>query len=118
MRYLLISFYLFLFGVRFTFAQNNNDIVIGKKINIHSTILNEERICLISLPDSYNDSSDVDKKYPILILLDGATFFTVTSRTVHFMSSERNRTLIEKEILLSQKLRPNDQILWEVEGNF
>tara|TARA_R110000744_G_scaffold208401_1_gene327060 strand:+ start:32720 stop:33544 length:825 start_codon:yes stop_codon:yes gene_type:complete len=100
MRYLLISFYLFLFGVRFTFAQNNNDIVIGKKINIHSTILNEERICLISLPDSYNDSSDVDKKYPILILLDGATFFTVTSRTVHFMSSERNRNNFMPETIV------------------
>ena len=100
MRYLLISFYLFLFGVRFTFAQNNNDIVIGKKINIHSTILNEERICLISLPDSYNDSSDVDKKYPILILLDGATFFTVTSRIVHFMSSERNRNNFMPETIV------------------
>ncbi|MBI9040257.1 alpha/beta hydrolase-fold protein [Lutibacter sp.] len=100
MKHLLITFYIILFGVQFTFGQNNNDIVNGKKINIHSGILNEDRICLLSLPDSYNDSSEIEKKYPIIILLDGYTHFKTASGIVHFMSSNRNRNHLMPETIV------------------
>lgn len=100
MKHLLITFYIILFGVQFTFGQNNNDIVTGKKINIHSGILNEDRICLLSLPDSYNDSSEIEKKYPIIILLDGYTHFKTASGIVHFMSSNRNRNHLMPETIV------------------
>lgn len=100
MKHHLITFYIILFIVQFTFGQNNNDIVTGKKINIHSGILNEDRVCLLSLPESYNDTANVEKKYPILILLDGSTYFKTASGIVHFMSSNRNRNHLMPETII------------------
>ena len=89
-----------LFGVQTTFGQNETDIIIGSKFTINSSILNEDRTCLISLPDSYNDSSTAEKKYPIIILLDGYTFFKIASGIVHFMSSNRNRNYFMPETII------------------
>ncbi len=87
----MIAFFgIIIFGVQTLCAQQNNDIIIGSKFVINSTILDEDRTCLISLPDSYNDSSEVKKKYPIMILLDGYTHFKTASGIVHFMGSDRN----------------------------
>ncbi|KJD32389.1 hypothetical protein PW52_15720, partial [Tamlana sedimentorum] len=69
-----VILYILLSGVQTTFGQNEtDDIIVGSKFVIKSNILDEERTCLISLPDSYNNSSEVDKKYPVIILLDGYT---------------------------------------------
>lgn len=92
--------YILLSGVLTTFGQNKEDIVIGSKFVIKSNILDEERTCLISLPDSYNDSSEVPKKYPIIILLDGHTHFKTVSGIVHFMSSRRNRNNLMPESII------------------
>jgi hypothetical protein len=100
MKLLPIIFYIILFSVQSTFGQNNKDIVTKKKFNIHSAILNEDRVCLLSLPDSYNESTNVKKKYPILILLDGATHFKTTSGIVHFMSSDKNRNYFMPETII------------------
>ncbi|SNR80091.1 hypothetical protein SAMN04488009_0133 [Maribacter sedimenticola] len=87
-----VILYILLSGVQTTFGQNEiDDIIVGSKFVIKSNILDEERTCLISLPDSYNNSSEVDKKYPVIILLDGYTHFKTASGIVHFMSSNRNR---------------------------
>ncbi|TYA57340.1 alpha/beta hydrolase [Formosa maritima] len=95
-----VILYILLSGVQNTLAQNKTDIVLGNKFVIKSNILNEERTCLISLPDSYNDSSEVAKKYPIIILLDGYTYFKTASGIVHFMSSNRNRNNLMPESIL------------------
>ncbi|TRZ46345.1 alpha/beta hydrolase [Robertkochia solimangrovi] len=71
-----------------------------KSISIHSEILNEERICLIDLPDSYNDPDEPGHSYPVLILLDGETFFKTTSGIVHFMSSGTNRNYFMPETII------------------
>ncbi|WP_241485273.1 alpha/beta hydrolase [Psychroserpens damuponensis] len=89
-----------LFGVKTTFGQNKTDIIIGNQFVIKSSILNEERTCLISIPDSYNDSTEVAKKYPIIILLDGYTHFKTASGIVHFMSSNRNRNNLMPESII------------------
>lgn len=103
MKHLIIAFiYIILLGVQTTFGQNKTDIIIGSKFIINSSILDEERTCLISLPDSYNDSSEVEKKYPIMILLDGYTHFKTATGIVHFMSSNRNRNhLIPETIIIA-----------------
>lgn len=98
MKHLL--FYIILFSVKFTFGQNNIDIITGEKFVIHSGILNEERVCLLSLPDSYNDSTNIDKQYPILILLDGSTHFKTASGIVHFMGSDKNRNHFMPETII------------------
>jgi hypothetical protein len=87
-------------GVQTTFGQNTEAIVIGSTFVIKSNILDEERTCLISLPDSYNDSTEVAKKYPIIILLDGYTHFKTASGIVHFMSSNRNRNNLMPESII------------------
>ena len=89
-----------LFGIKTTFGQNKTDIIIGNQFVIKSGILNEERTCLISIPDSYNDSTEIAKKYPIIILLDGYTHFKTASGIVHFMSSNRNRNNLMPESII------------------
>ena len=93
-------FSVLLFGLQTTFGQNETDIILGSEFTINSSILNEDRTCLISLPDSYNDSSEVEKKYPIIILLDGYTHFKTATGIVHFMSSNRNRNHFMPEIII------------------
>lgn len=100
MKQLIIAFtFIFIFGIQTLFSQPN-DILIGSKFNIHSSILNENRTCLISLPDSYNDSTEIEKKYPIIILLDGYAHFKTAVGTVHFMSSNSNRNNLMKESII------------------
>lgn len=99
---IIASFYILLLGVQTTCSQNKTDIKIESKFIIKSNILEEERACLISLPDSYYDSSEEDKKYPIMILLDGDSHFKTASGIVHFMSSNRNRNhLMPKSIIIA-----------------
>lgn len=100
MKHLLITFYSILFGVQFLFGQHNEGIVTGEKINVYSTILKEDRAILVSLPDTYNDASAIDKKYPIMIVLDGATHFKTASGIVHFMSSNRTRNYFMPETII------------------
>lgn len=101
MKHLIIAYiYIILLGVQTTFGQNKTDIIIGSKFIINSSTLDEERTCLISLPDSYNDSSEVEKKYPIMILLDGYTHFKTATGIVHFMSSNRNRNHLMPETII------------------
>lgn len=75
-------------GLQTLFAQKNDDIILGSRFNIKSSVLAEDRTCLISLPDSYNASEK--KKYPMMILLDGYTHFKSSAGIVHFMGSDRN----------------------------
>lgn len=92
--------YIFLSAIQTTFGQNKTDIVIGSTFSIKSKILNEDRTCLISLPDSYSDPSQVARKYPIIILLDGYTHFKTATGIVHFMSSNRNRNNLMPESII------------------
>ncbi len=89
-----------LFGAQTLYSQNDKDIIIGSEFIINSSILTEYRTCLIHLPDSYNDSSDVKKKYPNMNLLDGYTHFNTASGIVHFMGSDRNRNHFIPETII------------------
>ena len=95
-----VILYILLSGIQTTFGQNETDIIVGSKFVFKSIILDEERTCLISLPDSYNNSSEVDKKYPVIILLDGYTHFKTASGIVHFMGSNRNRNNLMPESII------------------
>jgi len=100
MKHQILKFSLILvLGFQVTFGQNNESISIGNTFNIYSTILNEERTCLISLPDSYKEYSEF-KKYPLLILLDGYAHFKTTAGIVHFMSSYDNRNYLIPEMII------------------
>ena len=53
--------------------RSQEDICIGKKQSLHSAVLNEERNYWIHLPSGYEQ--DTTKRYPVIYLLDGDSFF-------------------------------------------
>jgi len=89
-----------LFAGQVITAQENTDIDTGSKFSVYSKILNEKRICLVSLPALYNKESSLDKKYPVLILLDGGAYFKLASGIINFMSSNRSRNNFMPETII------------------
>lgn len=67
------------------FAQNTNDITIGKIDSIQSHILNEQRKIWISVPKKTTPTND--KKYPVVYLLDGDFFFHSVTGIIQPLSS-------------------------------
>lgn len=67
-------------------AQDTNDIVIGKKQKIQSSILSEERTYVVGLPASYDGST---QSYPILVMLDGRSTFHSYTGMIDQMSHAR-----------------------------
>ncbi len=53
-------------------VEKDKDLVIGKIINIHSKILNEDRPLWVYVPGNYSSSQ---AEYPVLYLLDGSSHF-------------------------------------------
>ena len=83
---IIIAALFFLFGLNQVKSQNIEQIIIGTKLTLHSNILNEERAYWINLPESYHNSKESYKKYPILIILDGNTHFKPITGMVSHMS--------------------------------
>ncbi|MCB9080550.1 MAG: alpha/beta hydrolase [Lewinellaceae bacterium] len=86
-------------GAPAIWGQDTRDIIMGGTFSLHSEILNEDRTCLISLPDSYTQESS-NKTYPVLILLDGYVHFKTAAGIVHFLSSDRNRNYMMPETII------------------
>ena len=56
-----------------SYSGNNAEIIAGgERITIHSKVLNEDRVILISVPDNYDNT---DMRFPVLYVLDGNTHF-------------------------------------------
>lgn len=79
-------------------SQNLTGQNLELQFDIYSNILNENRTCFVQLPASYYNGIDDD--YPILILLDGLTFFKTATGITHFMSSNRNRNYSMPETII------------------
>lgn len=58
-------------------------LVVGHRLSIHSTILDEDRSILVSLPD---DSRPGDGAVPVIYVLDGRVHFLHTVATVDLLS--------------------------------
>ena len=54
---------------------------------INSKFLNEERAYRVHLPPSYSDTLHAQKKYPVLLLLDGYYHFWYTINVMSFLSA-------------------------------
>lgn len=78
-------------------SQDTDQIVIGTKHSIKSTILKEDREYWVNLPDSYHHPESSHKTYPLLILLDGNLHFKSITGMVNYMSADAygSRTLPE-----------------------
>ncbi|MCJ8318039.1 MAG: alpha/beta hydrolase-fold protein [Colwellia sp.] len=62
----------------------DNNISIGKTIEIESKILNEKRIIQVHLPDAYRNG---DTRFPVLYLTDGPGHFSHTVGTMDFLAN-------------------------------
>jgi predicted alpha/beta superfamily hydrolase len=76
-----------------------NDIKIGEKNSVYSSVLKEKREYWVSLPKSYNKNSYT--KYPVLYLLDADmhSFFQIFSGMVNQMSVDASPTIPEMIVI-------------------
>ena len=81
-------------------AQESNVITIGERYAMQSEVLDEERHYLVYLPASYNDSTLVQKHYPVMYLLDGGAHFHSASGVVQFMSTGINGNIQIPELII------------------
>lgn len=84
-----LIFILFLFSITFSNAQSQ---FLNPK-PISSKYLNEERPYLVCLPHSYSDTTHVQKKYPVVLILDGHYHYWYSISTIDFLS--RNNIIPE-----------------------
>jgi uncharacterized protein len=74
-------------AIRSPAQEGGEPIVIGKKFEIHSKVLNETRSLLVATPEGYDQEAD---RYPVLYLLDGDENFVHAAGIVRFLAeSER-----------------------------
>jgi len=78
-----ISIMVFFSCLKLDFAQQIDDIVLGKTIEFNSKILNEKREILIYKPAGYEESNVM---FPTLYIIDGAENFFIATAIVNFLS--------------------------------
>lgn len=81
-----ISFFLFVLTFTGHSQITQDSLVVGERITMQSTVLNEERVLNVYLPYGY--SPDSSKTYPVIYLLDGSIYedFQHISGLVQFAS--------------------------------
>ncbi len=80
LRSIFIAGIILLNGITNPLAQEH------RSFTIHSDILNEDRKCLLRLPENYDSTHS--EKYRVMILLDGSSHFEIASRDVGTLSSQ------------------------------
>jgi len=80
----------------FVFAQNQEEIILGKIVTIESKILDEQRPVWIHLP---NDII-TNKRYPVVYLLDGDAHFYSVVGMIHQLSSINGNTVCPEMIVV------------------
>jgi hypothetical protein len=104
-----IFFILFILWFHTCFSQV--PIVVGQSQVIHSNILDENRTYQVYLPESYQQA--VDRKYPVLYVLDGESNLLHTVGSVSFLSSKGEiPELIVVAITSTVRIRDFTQTDW------
>ena len=83
-----------LIAISSSFSQETKVLSYGKKITIHSDILNQDREIYIHLPNGYEDCVS---SYPVVYVMDGENMFYPMSGLIELMSWQR---LIPKMIVV------------------
>jgi predicted alpha/beta superfamily hydrolase len=102
MKTLFITFALLLFSFCLK-AQNDEYITIGKKEVITSKVLNENRTLWIYTPNKTSQSSNPDKRYPVLYLLDGDAHFYSTVGIIQQLSQANGNGALPEMIVVAVK---------------
>lgn len=73
-------------------SDDSGQLMLGRRLQVHSKILGEDREILIHLPADYARSG---QRYPVLYLLDGNAHFTYAAGIVDFLArNDRTPPLI------------------------
>ena len=81
-------------------AQNEENIVIGKKINIYSNTLKENRRIWIYTPTATSSITAGNKRYPVLYLLDGDAHFLSTVGIIQQLSQANGNAILPEMIVV------------------
>jgi predicted alpha/beta superfamily hydrolase len=75
-------------------------VSIGVRDSVWSATLKENRRFLVYTPSSYNDTTYLPRRYPVLYLLDGDAHFHSVSGLVHILGSGVNGTFVVPEMIV------------------
>ncbi|MGB5316463.1 MAG: alpha/beta hydrolase-fold protein [Robiginitalea sp.] len=81
-------------------VENDNTIVVGKKDQIFSDILQEEREIWVHVPESAMDESTEIARYPVLYLLDGDGHFYSVTGMIKQLSTTNGNTVSPEMIIV------------------
>jgi hypothetical protein len=82
-------------------AQNNDKIIVGRRITIFSKLLNENRKVWIYTPKLTSQDTLTDKKYPVLYVLDGDAHFLSTVGVVQQLSQANGNGVLPEMIIVA-----------------
>lgn len=102
MKTIFITFALLLFSFCLK-AQNDENITIGKKEIITSKVLNENRTLWIYSPNFTSLNPDLEKRYPVLYLLDGNAHFYSTVGIIQQLSQANGNGALPEMIVVAIK---------------
>lgn len=91
---------LFCFSISIN-AQNNESIFIGKIETIYSKVLDENRKLWIYNPHVTSKDVNIDKRYPVLYLLDGDAHFFSTVGIVQQLSQANGNGVLPEMIVVA-----------------
>jgi predicted alpha/beta superfamily hydrolase len=67
--------------------SNAEPVASITRFSMRSEVLNESRVILVHVPDTYGWEASREKRYPVLYLLDGFAYFDVTTGVAHHLGS-------------------------------
>lgn len=77
-----------------------NAVTIGTADSVWSATLKENRRFLVYTPPSYNDTTYLPKRYPVLYLLDGDAHFHSVTGLIQILGTGVNGTFVLPEIIV------------------
>jgi uncharacterized protein len=82
-------------------AQNDKSVTIGKKEVITSKILNENRTLWVYTPNLTSQNPNLEKRYPVLYLLDGGAHFYSTVGIIQQLSQANGNGTLPEMIVVA-----------------
>lgn len=81
-------------------ASSAGAITIGRRDSVVSKVLSETRRVLVYTPPSYNDTTYLPRRYPVLYLLDGDAHFHSVTGLLQILGTGVNGTFIVPELIV------------------
>ncbi len=97
----ILFFPLFLILLASCGQTPDNNVVIGKNLELYSKILHEQRKIMVYLPASYYDTYFYKRRYPVVYALDGDSHFFNLAAMIKQMSENGDGLRFPEMILVS-----------------